>query len=299
MMEKTVFFKRFYKLLRTVKENLGLVFRSGKGKAGLCIVSITIFVAVFAPVISPADPYETDVESILSRPSVSHPFGTDTLGRDVLSRIIYGTRTALFIGLTAIGIAFGVGLFMGVLSAYFGSFVDRSIILLFDAIRSFPIVILILVIVGISGPTPIVIITAVALVVFPLYGRVARSNTLSLLEEPYILAAKTIGAHYMRIIIKHIIPNMIAPLIIMAGMDVAFAIIIESGLSFLGLGLSPPTASWGTMLKEGYENMTRAGYMIIFPCGALTLTILGFSLLSEALRDVLDPSKKVDILLQG
>lgn len=298
MMEKRVFLKRFYKLLRTVKENLGLVSRSGKGKAGLCIVSITVIVAVFAPVISPSDPYETDVESILLRPSVTHPFGTDTLGRDILSRIIYGTRTAMFIGLTAIGIASGLGLFTGVMSAYFGSYTDRVIILLYDAIRSFPIVILILVIVGISGPTPTVIVAAVALVVFPLYGRVARSNTLSLLEEPYILAAKTIGAHSMRIIIKHIIPNMIAPLIIMAGMDVAFAIIIESGLSFLGLGLSPPTASWGTMLKEGYENMTRAGYMIVFPCGALTLTILGFSLLSEALRDVLDPSKKVDILLQ-
>ena len=293
-----MFFKRFYKFIAVVKENLGLVFRSGKGKAGLCIVSITVIVAVFAPIISPADPYETNVESILSRPSVSHLFGTDTLGRDILSRIIHGTRTALFIGLSAIGIAFSVGLFMGVLSAYFGSFADRLIILLFDAIRSFPIVILILVIVGISGPTPFVIIAAVALVVFPLYGRVARSSTMSLLEEPYILAVKTIGARPGRIITKHVIPNMIAPLIIMAGMDVAFAIIIESGLSFLGLGLSPPTASWGTMLKEGYENMTRAGYMIIFPCGALTLTIIGFSLLSEALRDALDPSKKVDILLQ-
>ena len=293
-----MFFNRFYKFIAVVKENLGLVFRSGKGKAGLCIVSITVIVAVFAPIISPADPYETNVESILSRPSVSHLFGTDTLGRDILSRIIHGTRTALFIGLTAIGIAFSVGLFLGVLSAYFGSFADRLIILLFDAIRSFPIVILILVIVGISGPTPLVIIAAVALVVFPLYGRVARSSTMSLLEEPYILAVKTIGASPGRIITKHVIPNMIAPLIIMAGMDVAFAIIIESGLSFLGLGLSPPTASWGTMLKEGYENMTRAGYMIIFPCGALTLTIIGFSLLSEALRDALDPSKKVDILLQ-
>jgi peptide/nickel transport system permease protein len=112
------------------------------------------------------------------------------------------------------------------------------------------------------------------------------------------LAVKTIGASPLRIIMKHVIPNMIAPLIIMAGMDVAFAIIMESGLSFLGLGLSPPTASWGTMLKEGYENLSRAGYMIIFPCLALTLTIVGFSLLSEALRDALDPARKIDILLQ-
>jgi peptide/nickel transport system permease protein len=298
MTEKGMFVSRFYKFIAGVRENFGLVFTSGKGKAGLCIVLLTVIVAIFAPIISPADPYETNVESILSHPSVSHPFGTDALGRDILSRIIYGTRTALFIGLTAIGIAFVLGLFLGVLSGYFGSLTDRLIILSFDAIRSFPIEILILVIVGISGPTEGVIIGAVALVVFPLYGRVARSKTLSLLEEPYILAVKTIGASPLRIIMKHVIPNMIAPLIIMAGMDITFAIIIESGLSFLGLGLSPPTASWGTMLKEGYENLERAGYMIVPPCAALGINILGFSLLSEALRDALDPARKIDILLQ-
>jgi peptide/nickel transport system permease protein len=282
----------------TIKENIIIVSQRGKGKIGIFIVSVSIMAAIFAPLISPWGPYEINVENILSRPSVSHPFGTDTLGRDIMSRSIYGIRTALYIGLSAIGIAFIGGLFLGVFSAYFGSLADRLIVLMFDAVRSFPVVILILVIVGVSGPNEGTIIAAVAIVIFPLYGRVARSKTLSLLEEPYILAVKTIGASPLRIIMKHVIPNMIAPLIIMAGMDVAFAIIMESGLSFLGLGLSPPTASWGTMLKEGYENLERAGYMIVPPCAALGINILGFSLLSEALRDALDPARKIDILLQ-
>jgi ABC-type dipeptide/oligopeptide/nickel transport system permease subunit len=215
--------------------------------------------------------------------------GTDNMGRDVLSRMIFGTRTALFIGLIGVSVSFFIGLILGVVAAYSISLVDSFILIIFDVLRSFPTIILILVIIAAVGPNLLNIVLSLGLTFMPVYGRAARARALSVKEEAYIKAAEALGATRTRIIRKHLIKNIVGPLIIMAGMDVGYMITMEAGLSFLGLGVPPPLASWGDMLRLGFEFILRQPLMIIWPSIALFIAVAGFSMLAEAIRNYLDP----------
>lgn len=258
--------------------------------AGLVVVAGLLLIALCAPLIAPYDPHEVNPIERLSGISFSHPMGTDNLGRDVLSRIIYGARTALFVGIIGALVASSIGLTLGIIAAYSRSLVDNVILLIFDVLRAFPSIILILVIVSAIGPSLGHIVLALGITIMPGYGRAARARALSVREEDYVKAAEAMGATRSRIIRKHISKNVAGPLIIMAGMDVGYFITLEAGLSFLGLGVPPPMASWGNMLRVGFEFALKNPLMLIWPCIALFISVAGFSLLAEALRNYLDPA---------
>jgi len=282
MNAKKGFLKRF--------EIFSFVLSSPLRCSGVVIVVILLFIAIFAPAIAPHDPYDINPVNRLSEISFTHPFGTDNLGRDVLSRMFYGTRTALFVGMMGVSVSLLMGLILGMIAAYCGSIIDDAILLLFDTLRSFPTIILILVIISVVGPSITNIVLALAITFMSTYGRAVRARTLSVKEEDYIKAAEALGARRLRIIRSHIIKNVVGPLIIMAGMDVGYMIALEAGLSFLGLGVPPPTASWGKMLRVGFDYMLKDPLLIIWPSIALFVAVAGFSLLAEALRNFLDPS---------
>jgi peptide/nickel transport system permease protein/oligopeptide transport system permease protein len=219
--------------------------------------------------------------------------GTDYLGRDLLSRIIYGCRIAVMVAFGAVTLSSIVGVFLGVTSGYNeGKKIDYFIIWLFDIVRSFPQIILALAIVAVLGPSLFNVVAALAFTAFPFYGRVARAQTLSVKEADYVKAAEAMGLKRLKIILRHITPNIMAPVIVCLGMDMATMIVWESGLSFLGLGVKPPTASWGIMLRNGYKYIQISPWMVLWPALAIALAMIAFSLFSEGLRVALDPKER-------
>jgi peptide/nickel transport system permease protein/oligopeptide transport system permease protein len=226
-------------------------------------------------------------------PSLDHFLGTDYLGRDIFSRIIYGCRIAVLVAFGTVTISSIVGVFLGVVSGYNeGKKLDYFIIWLFDIVRSFPQIILALAIVAVLGPSLFNVVIALAFTAFPFYGRVARAQTLSVKEADYVKAAEAMGLKPLKIILRHITPNIMAPVIVCLGMDMATMIVWESGLSFLGLGVRPPTASWGIMLRNGYKYIQTSPWMILWPALAIALAMIAFSLFSEGLRVALDPKER-------
>jgi len=280
------------KVIKLILEVLTSVLSNKIGCIGTGIVALLLFAAIFAPILSPFDPYEIDPIHRLSEASFSHLLGTDHLGRDVLSRILYGTRTAILVGFLGVMVSLLTGLALGVTAAYFGSIVDDVILLLFDTLRSFPTIILILVIISVIGPSITNIIMSLGITFMPIYGRAVRARTLSVKEEDYVKAAEALGAKKSRIISVHIVKNVIGPLIIMAGMDIGYMIALEGGLSFLGLGVQVPKASWGNMLRIGFDYMLKDPMLIVWPSIALFMSVVGFSMVAESLRSFFDPSTK-------
>jgi peptide/nickel transport system permease protein/oligopeptide transport system permease protein len=266
--------------------------RQPRGVIGASIIAVIFVCALFSPWIAPFDPNEQDIANRFAGSSPEHLLGTDYIGRDILSRLIYGARVAAVVSIGSIGIAVLVGVPLGAVAAYNGGAVDYIVILIFDVIRSFPSVIMILVLAAIFGPSLLNIILILAFTSFPAYGRVARAQTLSVKEEEYIIGARSLGATTGRILLSHITPNILSPIIVLAGMDLAVMIMWESALSFLGLGVQPPTASWGIMLKQGYTYIETAPLMIIWPAIVLITTMLGCSLFAEALRVALNPMER-------
>jgi len=249
--------------------------------------------AILGPFVFPIDPNEQDIVNRFAGPSASHLLGTDYLGRDLLARLIYGCRIAMLVAFGSISLSAIVGVILGVSSGYLeGSKLDYATILIFDVVRSFPQVVLALAIVAVLGCSMLNLILALAFTVFPFYGRIARAQTLSVKESDYVKAAEVMGLSRMKIIFRHIVPNILAPVIVCLGMDLATIIIYEAGLSFLGLGVRPPTASWGIMLKNGYKYIETAPWMIIWPAVAISLSMIAFSLFSEGLRAALDPKER-------
>jgi len=248
--------------------------------------------AILGPYIAPHDPYKTDVRSRLESPSLKHPVGTDSLGRDTLSRLIYAARPAFYVAFGGLFISIIVGMILGSIAAYTGGILDNIIIFLFDVIRAFPPIILILVLVAIVGPSLQSLIIILGITIMPRYGRVVRAETLSVKEEEYVSVAKSMGASSTKIISFHIIPNIFASVLVLAGMDVASMIMWEAGLSFLGLGVQPPKTSWGVMLQSGYQYIEKAPMMLVAPAVAIMLTMMGFSLLTESLRNALNPKSE-------
>ena len=269
------------------------------GAAGLVIIVVMVFAGVFANYVAPYDPLQLDYGSMLSPPSPEHLLGTDAYGRDVLSRIIYGARTALLVGFLSSLLGSTIGAVLGVCSAFFGGRVDMIIQRLMDIILAFPIIVLALAVVAVLGSFVVAgldlnLILAIAIPMVPKVARVVRSSALVICEMPYIDAARVAGYSNIRIMFRHIIPNVAAPYIIMFTAFVAQAILLEASLSFLGLGVSEPTAAWGLMLSGSSAEFYReAPWMIIFPGLAISLAVFAFNLFGDSLRDWLDPKIKV------
>jgi ABC-type dipeptide/oligopeptide/nickel transport system permease subunit len=262
-------------------------------RLGTLFIAGMVLCALFAPLISPMDPDKLDILHRFKGPGINHLLGTDYLGRDILSRLIFGCRIAVLVSFGSVSLSAVVGVLLGVMAGYKeGSKLDYAIILIFDVVRSFPQVILALAIVAVFGPSLLNLILALAFTVFPFYGRVARAQTLSVKEADYVKAAEIMGIARGRIILRHITPNILAPVIVCAGMDMATMIIYEAGLSFLGLGVRPPTASWGIMLREGFTYIQTSPWMILWPSLAIAVAMVSFSLFSEGLQVALDPKER-------
>jgi peptide/nickel transport system permease protein len=269
------------------------------GAAGLAIIAILFALGSFAELVAPYDPLAIDFGAMLAPPSWEHWMGTDAFGRDILSRIIYGARTALAVGLFSSAIGSGIGAVIGVVSAYFGGVIDMAIQRFMDILLSFPIIVLALAVVAVLGKWPVGgldlnLIIAIAIPMIPKVARVVRSSALAIRGLPYIDAARAAGYRHSRIIFRHITPNVVAPFLIMFTAFIAQAILLEASLSFLGLGVTEPTAAWGLMLSgTSQEFYSQAPWMIIFPGLAISLAVFAFNLFGDSLRDYLDPRFKM------
>jgi len=256
---------------------------------GLIIVLILVGTAVFAPQLTSIPPAEQNLRERLQPPSLEHPFGTDEFGRSILSRVIYGTRISLLTGLAPVALSLLLGTFIGLVAGFFGGRLDGVLMRLMDVLLAFPSLLLALAVVGALGPGLTNAILAIAIVNIPQYARIVRSVVLGTREEDYVQAARSLGAAAPRIILRHVFPSTIGPLTVQATLGIGFAILAMSGLSFLGLGVQPPTADWGEMLARGRRFLPDATWLLIFPGAAISLTVLGFNLLGDGLRDALDP----------
>ena len=255
----------------------------------LILVIGFLITAVFAPWLAPYSPIKIDVLHKLQPPSVEHWFGTDHLGRDLLSRVIYGARTALTIAMVSVAIAGAIGLMLGLIAGYGPRWLDAILVLSFDSLNSLPMIMFALAIITVLGAGTGTLIIVIAATSFPSYARLIRAQTLALKNSDYILAERLLDASPARIIFIHLLPNVVGPLIILLSMDIPVVIMVEAGLSFLGLGVRPPTPSWGSILYDGYTSIRSAPFMVIFGGLPLVLATLGFTFLGEGLRDYLDP----------
>ena len=260
------------------------------GAVGAAIVLFMILLAVFAKFISPYHPLETDYVNMFISPNFTHWLGTDAFGRDILSRIIYGSRTAMLVGFTAAFIGATLGMFIGVASAYFGGRIDLLVQRLLDMFMSFPLIILALTVVAIFGTGTDKVIMAITVPLVPRCARVIRASALAIREIPYVDAARACGFSHWRIIFRHMLPNVVAPYLIMLTAFQGQAILLEASLSFLGLGVQEPTPAWGIMLQGGAEEYAEsAPWMAIFPGLAISIAVFAFNVFGDSLRDILDP----------
>lgn len=257
--------------------------------AGGVIVSILLASSLLAPFIAPYDPAQIHVDRVLVPPCKEHPLGTDQLGRDVLSRIIWGGRISLLVGFVAVGIATAIGVILGAVAGYYGGWVDGLIMRLVDVMLCFPAFFLILAVVALLEPSIWNIMVVIGLTSWMGVARLVRAEFLSLKEREFVLAARSLGASPARIIFVHILPNAMGPVFVSAILGIGSAILTESALSFLGIGVQPPTPSWGNMLTAGKDHLEIAYWLSLFPGLAILLTVLGYNLLGEGIRDALDP----------
>ena len=263
--------------------------RDPLGLAGLAIVGTLVASAALAGWIVPYDPSGLDVKNRLQGPSPAHLLGTDQLGRDTFSRMIMGGRVALQVALPAVTGAMAVGLTLGMIAGYGPRWLDNLLALFFDTVRSFPTVMFALAVVALTGPSLETVIFVVMMTSMPNYGRVARTQTLSLRNSEFIVAERAMGASTPRILGIHVLPNIVGVLAVLAAMDIPTVIALEAGLSFLGMGVKPPTPSWGSLLKDGYALIRQTPWLVIAGGLPIVLATLGFTFLGETLRDVVDP----------
>ena len=259
------------------------------GAMGLVLVSLFVVMAVAAPILAPYDPLALNVRAKLQGISFAHWLGTDQLGRDTLSRLIFGARTALSIALTATGLAGAIGLLLGLIAGYGPRWLDAGLVLVLDSVNALPMMMLALAIITVIGPGTFTLILVVVLVSIPGYARLIRAQTLSLRRAEFILAERAIGASTFRILLRHLLPNVLGPLVIVLSMDIPVVIMLEAGLSYLNLGVKPPTPSWGNVLYDGYTSLRTTPTLVLAAGAPLVLATLGFTFLGEGLRDALDP----------
>lgn len=274
---------------RERREKLVLFLTNRQGVFGLALVILFFASALFAHWLAPYDPYQMDIPSRLSGPTWDHLAGTDQLGRDTLSRVLYGGRVALEVAAIGVSVSLFFGLLLGMLAGFGPQWLDNLLLLAFDTIRAFPTIVLALATVALTGPSLEMVLAIVIVTSIPQYARMARTSTLAIRHTEFIVAERSLGANIPRILMRHVMPNVIGPLLILGAMDVPVVVTIEAGLSFLGLGVLPPTPSWGTVLNEGYLVIRDTPWLVIAGGIPLVLTTLGFTFLGEALRDVFDP----------
>lgn len=267
--------------------------RNRVAMAGLAILVLLSLVAVLAPAIAPYDPDAVDILHQLEAPSKAHLLGTDLYGRDIFSRILYGGRITLVVGLIAVGIAASIGIVLGLIAGFYGGAVDSIIMRLVDVLLAFPRILLALSIVGMLGPGLLNVMVAVGIAGITGYARLVRGSVLSAKENLYVEAARVVGCPDRIILRRHLLPNIIGPVIVLATLDVAAAILSASSLSFLGLGVQPPTAEWGAMLNEGRQYLRTAPWITLFPGLAIMISVLSINMLGDGLRDALDPRMKI------
>jgi peptide/nickel transport system permease protein len=262
---------------------------------GVVFVSIFIFSAVFAPWISPQDPARIDLPNRLQTPSAQHWCGTDELGRDILSRLIWGARISLFVGSGVVVCSLLLGLVIGSLAGYYGGGIDRFVnVVLMNAFLSFPGILIAIAFVAFRGPGIFNLVLALSIGGWVGYARLVRAQVLAVREREFVEAARALGAGDMHIIIRHILPNIIQPVIVQAAIGMAGAVLAEATMSFLGLGVPPPTASWGSMLNDARSHLFDAPHLVLFPAITVMLAVLAFNFIGDALRDLLDPRSRIE-----
>jgi len=256
---------------------------------GSCVVISLIIIALFAPILAPYDPTTIDIQNVLSPPCKAHLLGTDELGRDVLSRMIWGSRVSLKVGIVAVGIAMIIGIIIGSVSGFYGGIADAILMRFVDVMLAFPTFFLILAVIAILEPSIFTIMAVIGVTGWMDVARLVRAEFLSLKERDFVDAAQALGASNFRLIFRHILPNALSPVFVAATFGIAGAILTESGLSFLGLGVQPPDPSWGNILTSGKDNIEVAWWLSLFPGLAILITVLSYNLVGEGLRDALDP----------
>jgi len=256
---------------------------------GGLVVLLLFAIALAAPLLPIRDPYSIDAGAVMEPPSLAHPFGTDELGRDVFSRVIYGSRISLWVGFVSVGIAIAIGTFLGSLAGYYGRWVDGLIMRFVDVMLCFPTFFLILAVIAFLEPSIGTIMAIIGLTGWMGVCRLVRAEFLSLKERDFVQSARALGVGHFRIIVRHILPNSLTPVMVAAILGIAGAILTESALSFLGIGVQPPTPSWGNILTSGKDNIQIAWWLSLFPGLAILVTVLSYNLLGEGLREALDP----------
>jgi len=274
------------------RETLGLLLRNPTAAVAAVLLLLIVVVAVFDDFFAPQGPNEQDIANRLQPPSWSHPFGTDNFGRDILSRVILGASVSLKVGFLSVGLALVIGTVIGLLAGFYGRWVDDVLMRVMDMLFAFPAVLLAIGILAVRGAGPSNTIIAIGIVYVPIFARVTRASVLGVREEVYVRASRSIGASDFRLLTRHVLPNAAPPIIVQTSISLAFAVLAEAALSFLGLGTQPPNPSWGLMLAEGREFIDLAWWLAFFPGMAIFVTVLCFNLLGDGLRDVLDPRQR-------
>jgi peptide/nickel transport system permease protein len=281
------------------KQTLRVLWSNRLAAAGLVTLTVLILVAVFAPLIAPYGVNEQDLTARFDPPSLTHLFGTDDLGRDTFSRVVWGSRVSLQVGLISVGISLVAGTLIGLIAGYRGGAIDSVLMRLMDVIFSFPVILLAIAIVAVLSPSLFNVMLAIAVVFTPIFARVVRGSVLSVREEVHITAVRSIGASDARIVLKHVLPNVAAPVIVQTSISLAFAILTEAALSYLGVGVQPPRPAWGQMLQASQDVLDIAWWMSVFPGLAILVTVMAFNLVGDGLRDALDPQQRSVIESRG
>lgn len=275
-----------------IVETFGLLLRNPMSLVASVIILVLVVVALLGTTLTPYDATRVDVPNALQGPSGQHWFGTDELGRDVFSRVLLGAEVSLRVGLVAVGISLVAGVVIGLLAGYYGRWIDDSLMRAMDVLFAFPAILMAIVVLAILGPGVTNAMIAIGIVYTPIFARVTRAGVLSVREEVYVRAARSAGAGDARILVRHVLPNVTAPIIVQTSISLAFAILSEAALSYIGLGTQPPEPSWGRMLADGRGFIADAWWMALFPGIAIFVTVLAFNLLGDGLRDVLDPRQR-------
>ena len=263
--------------------------------SGVVLVVIFVILALFAPWIAPQDPAHIELPTRLSSPSTVHWFGTDELGRDILSRVIYGSRISMLVGSSVVAVSLALGLIIGSIAGYYGGRLDRFVnVVVMNAFLSFPGILIAIAFVAFRGPGIFNLVLALSLGGWVGYARLVRAQVLAAREREFVEAARALGASDLRVVVHHILPNIIQPVVVQAAIGMAGAILAEATMSFLGLGVPPPTASWGAMLNDGRAHLFDAPHLVIFPALAVMLAVLSFNFIGDALRDYLDPRARIE-----
>lgn len=283
------------RVVKWISGFMRLLLRNRLAALGVALVCLFVIFAVFAPWIAPRDPAQLDLATRLETPNHAHWFGTDELGRDILSRVIYGARISMFVGTSVVAASLFLGLIFGSIAGYYGGRVDRFFnVIVMNAFLSFPGILLAIAFVAFLGPGIFNLVFALSLGGWVGYARLVRAQVLSVREREFVEAARALGASDWRIVTRHILPNIIQPVIVQAAIGMAGAVLAEATMSFLGLGVPPPTASWGSMLNDGRSHLFDAPHLVLFPAAAVMLAVLSFNFIGDALRDYLDPRSRIE-----